>query len=85
MISPMTGMLDAYNAFLDRMQDMKSVKPEVISLEPTACVDCGTWGGCVCAKPDTIPPTCYVCAHEVAMNKVMARPVVCADCKRTYL
>jgi hypothetical protein len=60
------------------------VTPEPVRATVTACVDCGTWNGCVCPRQESTPLLCYLCSTEMHRgNHVIPRR--CWQCERLYL
>jgi len=59
---------------------------EYLEVTVKSCVECGEWGAgnCVCHKPESLPPTCYLCSAAMgSRNGIIPRR--CESCARRYL
>jgi len=80
---------DAIKESMRIVKGQMSVPPVVKEAEPVkaearACVDCGTWNGCVCPRQESAPLLCYLCSTEMHRgNHVIPRR--CWQCERLYL
>ena len=81
--------LDALKEAIRIVKGQMSVPTVVKEAEPTkaearACVDCGTWNGCVCPRQESAPLLCYLCSTKMHRgNHVIPRR--CWQCERLYL